>query len=68
MLAAVLLARIARDERKLQLLLRAIAAGVPSERDLLLEYGIGELYQELSLFIEETEMQKRELEKLTKKK
>lgn len=45
---------------------RAIAGGVISERDRLFEYTIGEYYQELSLFIQETETKNKELEKLNK--
>lgn len=51
----------------MQLMLRSITNGVISERDRLLEYSIGELYQELSLFIQETEQKNKELEKLNKK-
>lgn len=46
---------------------RAITNGVISERDRLLGYTIGEVYQEMSLFIQEQQMQKKELEKITKK-
>lgn len=42
--------------------------GVISERDRLLQYGIGEFYQELSLFIEEMAAKKKELDKLKKQK
>lgn len=41
--------------------------GVLSERDRLLQYTIGEFYQELSLFIEEGEARKKTLEKINKK-
>jgi hypothetical protein len=41
--------------------------GVPSERDRLLHYTVGEFYQELSLFLEEVAAQEKRLEKLTKK-
>lgn len=41
--------------------------GVLSERDRLLNYTVGEFYQELSLFIEETDKRKKHLEGLTKK-
>ncbi len=58
---------IARHERKLQLLIRGMADGVISERDRLLQYGIGEFYQELSLFIEESETRKKYLDNLKKK-
>lgn len=46
---------------------RAIAGGVISERDLLFQYTVGEYFQELSLFIQETEAKNKELEKLNKK-
>lgn len=38
--------------------------GVLSERDLLLSYTIGEYYNEMSLFIEEQERKKKELEEI----
>jgi len=41
--------------------------GVLSERDRLLQYTIGEFYQELSLFIEEGEARKKALDKINKK-
>lgn len=41
--------------------------GVISERDRLLQYGIGEFYQELSLFIEEADARKKYLDKINKK-
>lgn len=41
--------------------------GVISERDRLLQYGVGEFYQELSLFVEESEARKKYLDKLNKK-
>lgn len=41
--------------------------GVLSERDRLLNYTVGEFYQELSLFIEEGEVRKKYLDKLNKK-
>lgn len=37
----------------MQLFIRAITNGVLSERDLLLNYTIGEFYNEMSLFLEE---------------
>lgn len=49
------------------LMQRSIVNGVISERDRLLNYTTGEFYQELSLFIQETEQRTKELEKLTKK-
>jgi hypothetical protein len=48
-------------------MLRSMANGVVSERDRLLNYTVGELYQELSLFIQETEQKSREMEKIYKK-
>lgn len=59
--------KIARHERKLQLLIRGMTEGVLSERDRLLQYNIGEFYQELSLFIEEGEIRQKALDKITKK-
>jgi hypothetical protein len=41
--------------------------GVISERDRLLNYSVGEFYQELSLFIEEGEIRKKYLDGLNKK-
>lgn len=46
---------------------RTITGGVLSERDRLFEYTNGEYYQELSLFIQESEMKAKELEKIYKK-
>lgn len=51
----------------MQLLLRGMASGVPSERDRLLQYGVGEFYQELSLFIEEGERRDKQLKELRSK-
>jgi hypothetical protein len=51
-----------------QQLLRSITEGVPSERDRLLTYTVGEFYQELSLFLESAAKQKKQLEELTPKK
>lgn len=50
----------------MQLLVRGITEGKLSERDRLLQYSVGEFYQELSLFIEETELRKKALDKLKK--
>lgn len=47
--------------------MRGMAEGVLSERDRLLQYTVGEFYQELSLFIEETDARKKQLDKLNKK-
>jgi DNA polymerase sigma len=41
--------------------------GVISERDRLLQYNLGEFYQELSLFIEEADARKKVLDKLKNK-
>jgi hypothetical protein len=38
--------------------------GVLSERDLLLSYTIGEYFNEMSLFIEEQERKKKEMEEM----
>lgn len=51
----------------MQSLMRAMVEGVPSERDRLLQYSIGEFFQELSLFIEESEERKKVLDKLKAK-
>lgn len=40
--------------------------GVLSERDRLLHYTVGEFYQELSLFIEESEARKKKLDAMKK--
>lgn len=42
--------------------------GVLSERDRLLNYTVGEFYQELSLFLEETSKKKKHLDGLTTSK
>jgi hypothetical protein len=49
-------------------MLRSITMGVISERDRLLNYTTGEVYQELSLFIQESEQRQKELEKIYGKK
>lgn len=46
---------------------RSITGGVISERDRLFQYTTGEYYQELSLFITETEQKQKEIDKITKK-
>ena len=56
-----------KNERRLQLLLRGMTNGKLSERDRLLQYSVGEFYQELSLFIQEGEERKKYLDKLKKK-
>lgn len=45
-----------------------MADGVISERDRLLQYSVGEFYQELSLFIEESQARQKYLDKLKKEK
>jgi hypothetical protein len=62
--ALKLIADVAKHERKLQLLIRGMTDGVISERDRLLNYSVGEFYQELSLFIEEGEARKKYLDSL----
>jgi len=59
--------RAADAERNMQLMMRSITGGVLSERDRLLEYNIGEVFQEMSLFIQENEMKQKELDKIYKK-
>lgn len=59
-----LLNGIAESERKMQIYMRVMTGGVISERDRVLQYTTGEFYQELSLFIEEGEIRKAELEKI----
>jgi hypothetical protein len=51
----------------MQLMMRSIVSGVISERDRILQYTIGEFYQELSLFIQEVETKNKEIEKAFKK-
>lgn len=51
----------------MMLMQRSIANGSIVERDLLLQYSVGEFYQELSLFIQETELKNKELDRITKK-
>lgn len=57
------LAYNARQERKTQLFIRAVTAGVISERDLLLSYTIGEFFNEMSLFIEEQDIKAKAAKK-----
>lgn len=59
--------RAADGERQMQLMARAITAGVLTDRDRLFEYTTGEYYQELSLFIEETDAKNKAAEKINKK-
>lgn len=49
------------------MLMRGMVEGILSERDRLLQYTVGEFYQELSLFIEEGEQRKKYLDKLKTK-
>lgn len=51
----------------MQLTIRGMTDGVLSERDRLLQYTVGEFYQELSLYLEEVQLKQKQLEKLTKK-
>lgn len=48
-------------------MIRGMTDGVISERDRLLNYSIGEFYQEFSLFLEETAARKKYLDSLNKK-
>ncbi len=48
----------------MQLFIRAITNGIISERDLLLSYTIGEFYNEMSLYLEEMNEKKKELDKI----
>jgi hypothetical protein len=48
--------------------MRTMTEGVLSERDRLFEYTVGEFFQELSLFITETENKNKAIEKALKKK
>lgn len=47
--------------------MRGITEGKLSERDRLLQYSVGEFYQELSLFVEESEARKKYLDSLKNK-
>lgn len=58
----------ARGERREQLFIRALTGGVLSERDYLLSYTVGEYFQELSLFIEESEKRNKQMEEIRRKK
>lgn len=49
------------------LMQRSLVDGVLSERDRLLQYTVGEFFQELSLFLQEVEQRNKELEKLKQK-
>lgn len=51
----------------MMLMQRSLVDGVLSERDRLLQYTVGEFFQELSLFLQEVEQRNKELEKLKKK-
>ncbi len=62
------MAYVAREDRRLQLFLRAASKSVIRDRDYLLGYTIGEFYNEMSLFIEETETKVRHLEEMRRKK
>jgi len=58
--------KAADSERSMQLMMRSMTNGVISERDRLFSYTVGEFYQELSLFIQETETRNAEYKKLNK--
>ena len=58
--------KAANSERNMQLMMRSMTSGILSERDLLLQYSLGEFMQELSLFLQECEARKKELEKVKK--
>lgn len=45
--------------------MRGMTEGIITERDHLLQYTVGEFYQELSLFLEECERKEKQLKKLT---
>lgn len=49
-------------------MIRTMTKGVLSERDRLLNYTVGEFYQELSLFLEEASRKKKHLDGLTTSK
>lgn len=59
--------KAADAERQMMLMQRAIVNGVISERDRLLQYTVGEFFQELSLFITEVDTRNKEIEKIGKK-
>lgn len=42
---------------------RSIVSGVISERDRLLNYSVGEFFQELSLFIQEIDTKNKDADK-----
>lgn len=48
----------------MQLFIRAITNGVITERDHLLSYTVAEFYNEMSLFLEEMRLKKKELDAL----
>lgn len=58
---------MADAERNMQLMMRSIVSGVISERDRILQYTVGEFYQELSLYIQEIEIKNKEMDKAFKK-
>jgi hypothetical protein len=58
--------KASQDERSTQLLIRSIANGSITDRDRLLEYSVGEFYQEMSFFFSEVELKNKELKKLKK--
>lgn len=46
---------------------RSIVSGVISERDRLLNYSVGEYFQEMSLFIQEIDQKNKETDKILNK-
>lgn len=59
---------VSRQDRRQQLFIRAVTNGVLSERDYLLCYTVAEFYNEMSLFIEETEKREKALKEAYEKK
>lgn len=57
------ISRMEEGERKQQLFLRGMTDGNLAERDRLLYYTVGEFYNEMSLFVQEQEERKAELDK-----
>lgn len=48
----------------MQLFIRSMTEGVLSERDRLFRYTVGEFFQEMSLFLEEVEVKKKQIDKI----
>lgn len=53
-----------RQDRRHQLFIRAATNGNLQERDYLLNYTVAEFYNEMSLFIEETEKREAALKEM----